>query len=118
MPKTPGNDETLGQDNSASLSPLTPPTPFTPSPTITRGATPLHFAAAAKKNPLAVCQLLIASGAQPGQPDFHGYMPYEQAEQPDVRVLLGGPDQRLFDWAGGSVCCVPGCLGWWGCVAA
>lgn len=65
-----------------------------------RGSTPLHFAAAAKQNPLAVCKLLIAAGADPGQPDFHGYMPYEQAEQPEVRVLLGGPDQRLFDYAG------------------
>jgi hypothetical protein len=65
-----------------------------------RGSTPLHFAAAAKQNALAVCQLLIASGANPGQPDFHGYLPYEQAEQPEVRVLLGGPDQRLFDYAG------------------
>ena len=49
---------------------------------------------------MGVCQLLIASGANPGQPDFHGYLPYEQAEQPEVRVLLGGPDQRLFDFAG------------------
>lgn len=65
-----------------------------------RGSTPLHFAAAAKKDALAVCQLLIASGANPGQPDLHGYLPYEQAEQPEVRVLLGGPDQRLFDYAG------------------
>lgn len=47
-----------------------------------------------------MCQLLIASGANPGQPDLHGYLPYEQAEQPEVRVLLGGPDQRLFDYAG------------------
>jgi hypothetical protein len=47
-----------------------------------------------------VCQTLIAAGAIPGQPDFHGYLPYEQAEQAEVRVLLGGPDQRLFDYAG------------------
>lgn len=67
---------------------------------LSRGSTPLHFAAAAKKDALAMCQLLITSGANPGQPDFHGYLPYEQAEQPEVRVLLGGPDQRLFDFAG------------------
>ena len=54
-----------------------------------------------------MCQALIAAGAIPGQPDFHGYLPYEQAEQPEVRVLLGGPDQRLFDYAGRTpVCCV------------
>lgn len=34
--------------------------------------------------------------------DYFGYMPYEQAESPEVRVLLGGPDQRLFDFAGNS----------------
>lgn len=32
--------------------------------------------------------------------DLFGYLPYEQAESPEVRVLLGGPDQRLFDYAG------------------
>jgi hypothetical protein len=52
-----------------------------------------------------VCQVLLAAGANPQQPDFHGYLPYEQAEQLEVRVLLGGPDQRLFDYAG---------EGWWG----
>jgi ankyrin repeat protein len=40
-----------------------------------RGTTPLHFAAAAKKDALAVCRLLLALGADPQQPDFHGYMP-------------------------------------------
>lgn len=70
-----------------------------------RGSTPLHFAAAAKKDALAVCQLLISSGANPGQPDLHGYLPYEQAETPEVRVLLGGPDQRLFDYAGECAVC-------------
>jgi hypothetical protein len=53
-----------------------------------------------------VCQLLLAAGANPQQPDFHGYLPYEQAEQPEVRVLLGGPDQRLFDYAGERAGCV------------
>lgn len=47
-----------------------------------------------------MCQLLLGAGADPQQPDFHGYLPYEQAEAPEVRVLLGGPDQRLFDYAG------------------
>jgi hypothetical protein len=32
--------------------------------------------------------------------DLFGYLPYEQADSPEVRVLLGGPDQRLFDYAG------------------
>ena len=34
-------------------------------------------------------------------PDMMGFMPFERAELPEVRVLLGGPDQRLFDYAGG-----------------
>jgi ankyrin repeat protein len=79
-----------------------------------RGSTPLHFAAAAKRDALAVCTLLLRAGADAGHPDHHGYLPFEQAESPEVRVLLGGPDQRLFDYAGapgrgGRVCvCVCG----------
>lgn len=67
--------------------------------TNSRGTTPLHFAAAAKSNALAVCQLLLQHGADPNQADLFGYLPYEQADSPEVRVLLGGPDQRLFDYA-------------------
>eukprot|EP00878_Enallax_costatus_P016912 GHUV01017754.1.p1 GENE.GHUV01017754.1~~GHUV01017754.1.p1 ORF type:complete len:411 (+),score=140.65 GHUV01017754.1:1100-2332(+) len=67
--------------------------------TNSRGTTPLHFAAAAKKDALGACQLLLARGADPNKQDLFGYLPYEQAEGPGVRVLLGGPDQRLFDHA-------------------
>eukprot|EP00882_Tetradesmus_deserticola_P007866 GHRQ01008280.1.p1 GENE.GHRQ01008280.1~~GHRQ01008280.1.p1 ORF type:complete len:485 (+),score=219.30 GHRQ01008280.1:147-1457(+) len=70
--------------------------------TNSRGTTPLHFAAAAKSNALAVCQLLLQHGADPNQADLFGYLPYEQADSPEVRVLLGGPDQRLFDYAAGG----------------
>jgi hypothetical protein len=38
---------------------------------ICRGTTPLHFAAAAKNNALAVCQLLLLNGADPNQAGEH-----------------------------------------------
>jgi hypothetical protein len=42
----------------------------------------------------------LSTPATSSTPDHFGYMPYEQADSPEVRVLLGGPDQRLFDYAG------------------
>jgi ankyrin repeat protein len=38
---------------------------------ICRGTTALHFAAAAKNNALAVCQLLLLNGADPYQAGEH-----------------------------------------------
>lgn len=68
-----------------------------------RGQTPLHFAASAKRNALEACKLLLQHGADVGAPDMMGMMPYERAGTPAVRTLLGGPDQRLFDYAGQQV---------------
>lgn len=63
------------------------------------GATPLHFAAAGKRNAAAACELLLAAGADPDIVDEMGCMPYERADDPQLRTRLGGPDQRLFDYA-------------------
>jgi hypothetical protein len=59
-----------------------------------RGQTPLHFAANAKKDAFAVCQLLLAADADTEAVDMMGRLPYEMAADEDVRQLLGGPDAR------------------------
>ncbi|MEW5316603.1 MAG: hypothetical protein WDW38_007966 [Sanguina aurantia] len=61
-----------------------------------RGTTPLHFAACAKKDALAACKLLLERGAQTDTMDFSNRVPFECADTNDVRSLLGGPDGRLF----------------------
>ncbi|KXZ54426.1 hypothetical protein GPECTOR_5g8 [Gonium pectorale] len=64
-----------------------------------RGQTPLHFAASAKRDPLAVCRVLLDAGADPEAVDMMGRQPYEMANSEDVRSLLGGPDSRIFEYA-------------------
>mmetsp|Transcript_37449 Transcript_37449/g.83334 ORF Transcript_37449/g.83334 Transcript_37449/m.83334 type:complete len:429 (-) Transcript_37449:478-1764(-) len=64
-----------------------------------RGQTPLHFAADARKNALAVCQVLLKYGAKIDIMDMAGRVPYECAEEDEIRTLLGGPDSRLFKFA-------------------
>ncbi|GAB4816711.1 hypothetical protein N2152v2_003757 [Parachlorella kessleri] len=64
-----------------------------------RGSTPLHFAAAAKRNTVQICKLLLEHGADDGIVDDAGRLPYELANGDDVRALLGGPDPRLYDFA-------------------
>jgi hypothetical protein len=49
--------------------------------------------------------LLLQAGARPNIMDSQGHMPYERADDPLVRQLLGGPDQRLFDFAGEECSC-------------
>ncbi|KAI8470987.1 MAG: ankyrin repeat-containing domain protein [Monoraphidium minutum] len=63
------------------------------------GATALHFAAAAKRNAAAACELLVQAGADPTIEDDMGCMPYERADDPKLRTRLGGPDPRLFEFA-------------------
>ena len=58
--------------------------------------TPLHFAAGAHKNALEACSLLMDLGADPSVPDQQGRLPYEIAQDPTLRAMLGGPDPRLF----------------------
>ncbi|KAF5839130.1 ankyrin repeat-containing domain protein [Dunaliella salina] len=65
-----------------------------------RGSTPLHFAAAAKKNAKQACEVLLKKGADTEAVDMMGRAPYEMADSDEVRVMLGGPDPRLFDLAG------------------
>ncbi|GIL69469.1 hypothetical protein Vretimale_13583 [Volvox reticuliferus] len=64
-----------------------------------RGSTPLHFAASAKRHPRAVCQILLDAGADTEAVDLMGRQPYEMANDEDVRSLLGGPDARIFAFA-------------------
>lgn len=59
-----------------------------------RGQTPLHFAANARTRTLEICQLLLSHGAVKDIMDSSGRVPYEMADQDDVRKLLGGPDGR------------------------
>lgn len=61
-----------------------------------RGSTPLHFAAAAKARVREICELLLDAGADTGLPDLSGKLPYEQAENDEIRALLDGPDPRIF----------------------
>ncbi|GBF91748.1 hypothetical protein Rsub_04052 [Raphidocelis subcapitata] len=63
------------------------------------GATPLHFAAAAKRNAAAAVDALLAAGADPSASDSVGCLPFERADDPAVRIKLGGPDPRLFEFA-------------------
>ncbi|KAG2445106.1 hypothetical protein HYH02_008973 [Chlamydomonas schloesseri] len=67
--------------------------------TNSRGSTPLHFGASAKKNTLAACQALLDAGADTENVDMMGRQPYEMAEVEEVRQLLGGPDARIFEFA-------------------
>lgn len=68
-------------------------------PALRRGTTPLHFAAAAHKNPRAICELLLDRGADTGISDMSGRLPYEMASDDAIRALLDGPDPRLFEFA-------------------
>lgn len=61
-----------------------------------RGTTPLHFAAAARKNAKATVEVLLKAGAKTDITDMSGRQAYECALEGDVRALLGGPDPRLF----------------------
>ncbi|KAH7624919.1 putative Ankyrin-3 [Nannochloris sp. 'desiccata'] len=63
-----------------------------------RGQTPLHFAAAAKKNAFETCELLVANGAHRLLEDSLGCRPYENANDTEVRALIG-PDRRIFEYA-------------------
>ncbi|GLC46083.1 hypothetical protein PLESTM_001823500 [Pleodorina starrii] len=67
--------------------------------TNSRGSTPLHFAASAKRDPLTVCQLLLDAGADTEAVDMMGRQPYEMAVSEEVRSRLGGPDARIFTYA-------------------
>ncbi|GFH23859.1 ANK_REP_REGION domain-containing protein, partial [Haematococcus lacustris] len=58
----------------------------------TRGSTPLHFAASAKRNCKEMCELLLQHGAHTDPVDMAGRVPYEMAASDDLRALLGGPD--------------------------
>ena len=64
-----------------------------------RGQTALHFAARAHKNVAPLCALLLRAGADHGAADWEGRLPFELAEDDDVRLLLGGPDPRIFEAA-------------------
>jgi hypothetical protein len=59
-----------------------------------RGQTPLHFAANARSRTKEICQLLLSHGAAKDIMDASGRVPYEMADQDDVRKMLGGPDGR------------------------
>ena len=50
-----------------------------------RGSTPLHFAAAAKRRALEACRLLLDAGADDGLSDQMGQLPYQMAEDEEVR---------------------------------
>ncbi|KAG2498546.1 hypothetical protein HYH03_003297 [Edaphochlamys debaryana] len=67
--------------------------------TNSRGTTPLHFAAAAKKDAMGTCRALLDAGADQEAVDLNGRQPYEMANEEDVRSLLGGPDTRIFEAA-------------------
>lgn len=64
-----------------------------------RGQTPLHFAAAAKKNALQLCNILLDADADPFLDDSMGRLPYETTLDPAIKKLLGGPDPRIFSIA-------------------
>lgn len=64
-----------------------------------RGDTALHFAAAAKCNAEHICKLLIDGGADPRISDKFGNFAYERAQNEDLRLLLGGPNPQLFEYA-------------------
>lgn len=77
-----------------------PPPPRSPPPLPNSGATALHFGAAAKRNAAAVCDALLAAGADPSAVDRAGCLPYERvADDANLRKRLGGPDPRLFELA-------------------
>lgn len=59
-----------------------------------RGSTPLHFAACAKKNTRAACELLLEHDADTDAVDMQGAVAYEKADDDEIRKLLGGPDAR------------------------
>jgi hypothetical protein len=81
-----------------------PPSPAAPC----SGATALHFAAAAKRNATAAVDVLLTAGASPEAVDDMGCMPYERADDPGLRAKLGGPDPRLFEYAGAAAAGGPG----------
>eukprot|EP00775_Hariotina_reticulata_P005218 gene5218-5455_t len=77
-----------------------------------RGTAPLHFAAGAKKNSLEgearynrqhlICPACLGVLGCFVPTSWYNVPPpsvVQQADSPEVRVLLGGPDQRLFDYA-------------------
>jgi len=64
--------------------------------------TPLHCGASAKTNNMEVCKLLIDAGADLHAVNRQGTEPFENAATQELRTLLGGPDQRIFD------CCADG----------
>lgn len=63
-----------------------------------RGTTPLHFAASARKKAEDTVRLLLSHGAKTDIIDMSGRMAYECAMLDEVRGLLGGPDPRLFEY--------------------
>ncbi|KAL4860020.1 putative 4-hydroxy-4-methyl-2-oxoglutarate aldolase [Chlorella vulgaris] len=64
-----------------------------------RGTTPLHFAAGAKSRVPEICRVLLDAGADTGLSDLQGRLPYENAESAEIRMLLDGPDPRIFSCA-------------------
>lgn len=54
-----------------------------------RGSTPLHFAAAAKRNALMACQALLRAGADPKTLDMAQRAPYESADDDKARTAAG-----------------------------
>ena len=64
-----------------------------------RGATPLHFAATAKKNAARCCSVLLERGADAMLEDTYGRVPFELTEDNELRTLLGGPSLELHEAA-------------------
>jgi len=61
-----------------------------------RGTTPLHFAAGAKKRQAETVRALLDGGADPKIADGFGRRPYEGCEDEELRHMLGGPDPKFF----------------------